>query len=40
MNFVVFGHLNESEKIYTYVACQDKTIKILSVYYIYECLLI
>lgn len=30
MNFVVFGHLNESEKIYTYVACQDKTIKILS----------
>eukprot|EP00833_Pecoramyces_ruminatium_P017756 jgi/Orpsp1_1/1191788/evm.model.d7180000088524.1 len=29
MKFIIFGRLNESEKIYTYIACQDKTIKIL-----------
>ncbi|OUM70488.1 hypothetical protein PIROE2DRAFT_1355 [Piromyces sp. E2] len=29
MKFVTFGNLNDTEKIYTFVACQDKSIKIL-----------
>ncbi|ORX86845.1 hypothetical protein BCR32DRAFT_264737, partial [Anaeromyces robustus] len=29
MKYVTFGYLNDFEKIYTYIACQDKTIKIL-----------
>ncbi|ORX47608.1 hypothetical protein BCR36DRAFT_413548 [Piromyces finnis] len=29
MKFVTFGNLSDTEKIYTFVACQDKSIKIL-----------
>jgi len=36
MKYVTFGTLTDNDKIYTYIACQDKTIKIILVFTVYK----